>query len=451
MESTEDKYWSHEIHEKLNKAKDKLSEIGSKLYSDENAPSEYDRLNQILEFAKSSLNISNPNLVPPKPLNHSVTALNNMLTELDNFLNTREISHLQSANSRGDNLIAQLQQIPRIITHSDIENLSASIQNYYRTVENTLNSLNSENDRLSSTLLKTEERTKLVEDNILQQDKSIKKQINRLDAAIAQFQKQFSEAEDRRRENFEKTSIESRKEFDQLRDTINKNWGDFKEKTKSEFDNIRSKSKTDIDSITSKLESQINSLFGETKKRESEIIQSLKDKADAIIKHLNEKRDEASTLVNIIGDTGVTGEFNTNANAEGKQANIYRYVAIFFMSLSVLVVGFIIFYNVKEGIDWQLILFRMGVALILLVPAFYSVRESQTHRQRETHYRKMALELASIDPYLERLPESQRDNLKTALAEKYFGQPDIVIEERESIAKALIETLNMVLKNLTKK
>jgi len=67
----------------------------------------------------------------------------------------------------------------------------------------------------------------------------------------------------------------------------------------------------------------------------------------------------------------------------------------------------------------------------------------------------MELELASIDPYLESLPEDKRHTLKETLAQRFFGQPEKteVIMDGEDIvtAKSLFDLFKEVIKHLVKK
>jgi hypothetical protein len=83
---------------------------------------------------------------------------------------------------------------------------------------------------------------------------------------------------------------------------------------------------------------------------------------------------------------------------------------------------------------WETFVFRLGTALFLSLPAFYAANESSKHRDREKAVRKHFLELSAIDAYLVHLPESQRNEIKGKLSEKFFGVPEIH-EKVESVTK----------------
>jgi len=257
-------------------------------------------------------------------------------------------------------------------------------------------------------------------DKIVEHDRTIETQKTRIDNIISQLQDQFSQAEERRRVEFDKHTAERTKSITTL-----------------------------IDEIKEKGESFIE----EKEEEHTKLCADLNKKGDSIISALLDKRDEASNLVHIIGNIGVSGQYDNFAIADRKLANRWRGIALVFMVL--LVVGSIatVFYAFKNGYsDWRMTGIRIFTTLTIAIPAFYAARESSKHRRMEQRLRKMQLELASIDPYLEVLPEATRNELKAKLTEKFFGQPEPPEKEDEPLSiGSLYDLLKMVLQNITKK
>ena len=188
------------------------------------------------------------------------------------------------------------------------------------------------------------------------------------------------------------------------------------------------------------------------KKKGDELYEEHEKKSKDTLDFLEEKRKEAAQLINIIGNIGFTGNYNKIANQERKAANILRVIAIIFMVVGVIIVGTIVFNVSKAGFDWKVVLSRIAVTITILIPAFYSARESDRHRQRENRNRKMELELASIGPYLELLPEDKKIELKAQLTEKLFGQPEVETGKGDTItATSLFGLVEKIVNNLTKK
>lgn len=74
-----------------------------------------------------------------------------------------------------------------------------------------------------------------------------------------------------------------------------------------------------------------------------------------------------------------------------------------------------------DGFNWTKSLIRLIAAAALSYPATYAARESSKHRRLETINRNAELELASINPFIEILPEAKKQAIKEKLVEKYFG------------------------------
>ena len=77
-------------------------------------------------------------------------------------------------------------------------------------------------------------------------------------------------------------------------------------------------------------------------------------------------------------------------------------------------------------------------ALALAIPAAYAAKESAKHRLLENHNRRSELELASLDPYLEKLPEDTRNKVKEELTKNFFGLNSKEIKVEDSISSVAI-------------
>ncbi|WP_231291054.1 hypothetical protein, partial [Thioalkalivibrio sp. ALE6] len=174
---------------------------------------------------------------------------------------------------------------------------------------------------------------------------------------------------------------------------------------------------------------------------------SIKKSADETLTGLSEKKSEAERIVSLIGNIGLTGNFKGAASREKKSADRLRIIALACFLGMVVVVLATLFVSVENGFDPWLALFRLGAALSLIVPAAYAARESSRHRTRENKNRQAELELASIDAYLETLPEDKRMEIKADLTGKFFGH-DTEDEKNErdvtsdSLAGLLKEAIN---------
>ena len=62
------------------------------------------------------------------------------------------------------------------------------------------------------------------------------------------------------------------------------------------------------------------------------------------------------------------------------------------------------------------------ISLVLSVPAAYLAREADKHRAKYNDYKKTAMDLKSINPYTDSLPEDQKNTLKAEMANRLFNK-----------------------------
>ncbi|SEB49789.1 hypothetical protein SAMN04489761_1054 [Tenacibaculum sp. MAR_2009_124] len=182
-----------------------------------------------------------------------------------------------------------------------------------------------------------------------------------------------------------------------------------------------SEKQKEIEKLNTSFEEQYESDRTKYLEKLEEQENSIKSNTDNLVQYLEKKKTEASKIVNVIGNIGATGNFQKIANDHKKDANLWRFIAILFMAgLSGLIIWAIIGLGDSE-FDWTKSLIRIIAAAALSYPATYASRESSKHRKLENFNRKLELELASIESFIEILPEEKKQGIKEKLAEKYFG------------------------------
>lgn len=147
--------------------------------------------------------------------------------------------------------------------------------------------------------------------------------------------------------------------------------------------------------------------------------------ASKTLEDINKFREDAARIVQVVGNIGVTGNYQLIANAEGKQANFWRWatIAIFGAGIFIAVATFIKFWFEPFSPDTAMsVLIRLFYAIVITSPAVYTARESARHRTNADRARQTELELASIGPFIELLPEASKVEIRTGLTSSYFGR-----------------------------
>lgn len=145
----------------------------------------------------------------------------------------------------------------------------------------------------------------------------------------------------------------------------------------------------------------------------------------ALISELENQKAQAARIVQVVGNIGVTGNYQQIANAESEQANFWRWitVAIFGAGICVAAATFVKFWGQPFSAEnaWSVAI-RLLYAIAITAPAWYTARESARHRTNADRARQTELELASIGPFIELLPEEKKIEIRQQLTHLYFGK-----------------------------
>lgn len=167
----------------------------------------------------------------------------------------------------------------------------------------------------------------------------------------------------------------------------------------------------------------------ESEKTQSERLESLKT-----------SQEQAAQIVQVVGNTGITGNYQKIANAEGKQANTWRWITIAFFASGIALAGATFWKFWHEPFSpetaWS-VLIRLMYAVAITSPAWYTAKESARHRSNADRARQTELELASLGPFIELMPEEKKHQIREELTKRYFGNqtPEHTVESPISIQK----------------
>lgn len=175
--------------------------------------------------------------------------------------------------------------------------------------------------------------------------------------------------------------------------------------------------------------------------------------ASKLIDELKNKLEEARKLVHAIGNTGVSHSYKEAAEYHRRQANQFRWISLGIMMFFVLYLCATIYLINIQSFDWKISLIRIFSAALFIYPAQYAANQSNKHRELENYNRKMELDLAAINPFIELLDEAKKKEIKEKLTERYFkpieidkGEEDIPIPLLEKIASIFNEVIKTIKK-----
>lgn len=367
-------YKDHPIRESLNRLKSlqKSPEFSSpEISADENASYDRDKIFGIGRALSALIEQTPATLVSYRALNQIQSHIQAPLNELTSFISNKNPGHLQNAVSQMEQNIMPLFWAfgSKAIFSSKGESVSFidDLQNTAEASISTLieqrNVLSAELDSLKSVIAEQETRLETLTQNA-------SKERAEASAAVSKLEQQYSEKE-----------IERNVAFESL------------------------------------LKQSDTKLIAASKAAQSG--------ADELLIKLSGLRDDAARIVGVVGDIGVTGNYQKIAKTESEQANFWRWatVIIFGCGIAIAVATFIKYYH--EAIDssnvWAIAI-RLLYAIAITAPAFYTARESARHRTNSDRAKQTELELAALGPFIELMPDAKKTEIREKLSQVYFGK-----------------------------
>ena len=349
-------------------------------------------------FLLDRLKVSIPSLISIAELNSVSSEYENALAQINNYIGNNNIGHINNAVNNINSALTYIKNLPILHVKGDLD-FSKMVVQFQQIVEDKQNQTEAKRVELETKIetLSSELANKQTE--LTQLTNKIELKEKELETITANFQSQFETSN----ASFTKLVSEDRETF------------------RTEISADREKIKTDT---------------------------------DGIIKDLERKLGDANKLVNVIGNVGVTGNYQIIANEHKKTADNWRTIATIFMCILSALLIYSIWKVGDINYDWHKAIIRIVASAILIYPAAYASRESGKHRKLENLNRKLELELSSISPFIEILDETKKQEIKAKLVEKYFGNnysKEDDSEKSEYISANMLESVVKLVTSLTKK
>lgn len=386
-------YQNHAVHSALDSLRKSISIAEEDHIESVDSVTELTRLKSALDFIQESLEAIEPEIVPANhttaQLSQIQSALANAENHLNNYAANRNHAELVNANKQTDTALQTLPQINFIRAKSAARGVAAVTRNFSETAEGYLTGI--------------EELTNSLQRELGDAQKAVQQQNERL-GAIA------TEIDDYRRnvdsvfESFQKQLESARQaaltEIEQMKQQQATTVGQFVQESKQAF-------QTKLNEFAQAFDRQKGTLA---------------ESAESIIHALEAKRDAAARLLEVTTNMAVAGDFKLNADRQRHNANVMRVLAIIFMMIAIGGAAYVIFIAESGGRDWTFTLLRLLTSGLFTIPATYAAKESAKHRRLESQYRRVQLDLAALDPFIELLPEEKKQELKSEITQRVFGR-----------------------------
>lgn len=366
-------------------------------------------------FITDRLKITIPILAQEAELNQLAAEIEAATVQINTYFGNNSIGHITNAVNNLTSALNRVRNLPMPLSKGDFD-FSKVIATFQNTVEAAYQKIEEDNKKLQTELRTT------------QQD------LENKNTQIANLQQQLANKE----VEIQNVLTSYNTEFESIKTNNNTS---FEAEKKKFNDNIEADRKAFKELIDTDKEAY--------KKEYEKQREALETQTAETIKSLESRLEEAQKIVNIVGNVGVTGNYQKIAEDNKRTADFFRWVALGFMAImSALLIWSLIEISKNGEFNLYKSLVRISMAAVLTYPAVYASRESTKHRKLETQNRSLELELASIGPFIELLPEDKKQKIKEDLASKYFGNhsgltetkddEDVSVSALERIAKLLL-------------
>jgi hypothetical protein len=224
-----------------------------------------------------------------------------------------------------------------------------------------------------------------------------------LTKTLTDQQGQFSSAQENRSREFTTAQTESQKRFGDLIADYTKRLTD----QDSEFTRQR-------DAFAATAQSQLGALN-----------ENYEEAAKKILEQVDNHRKDVEKLVGVIGNLGVTSGYQKTANTARNSMWFWNVVAVLAM-IALILFAYRAFLPTMQGdFKWGAFAGRVFLTITVGVLAAYAAAQADRFFKMEKYHRKLALELAAIDPFIALLPQEEQYKFKLEIGRRSFAQDEV--------------------------
>lgn len=454
MSRWEDQLKGHAIHDTLdwldNTAQKEIPELDGAHVAEKR------RLTKVIQTYRESIQSLDPEVTPFNQLDSLNSGLRhqNIVNQVNAYQQSGNVANLVEINNLVSNQLTELSLLLSLSPTNSTQG-QAHVIGLERLVDSLASSFTKKKEELGSAI----DQLKSTEDSTRQKFKELSASVDQkrseIDALAAEWQSQFSTAQDSRSQ-----------EYNRWRETI-----------------------------STENSAKVSSAIDEYRKTLEESKAELNKEIDKILEDGREKHQSILELHQLTAGDSVAAGYLSSANSEQEQADNWRLISIGFILLTVIWMLFAYFNNTsnntysvihfeassaqvgEEGaptesneprtqvevqktpepveFPWQKLLVTFSLSGILLWGSAYAAQQSTKHRNNEKRTRWFALEVKAIDPFIASLNPEQRNELKRQLSEKMFGQFSNNTDDNTKVVdehafKTVADTISAILSKLPK-
>ncbi len=371
-----------------------------------------ERIRAVLALVGKRLAGADPALLSVPPLDGLSASFQNSCAEVTAYVADGDAAHLANANAQVDAALVHLPAITYPFATDDWNALRDAGVAYRESAEKQLAAVQKAASAIRAAL--DGERQRLVD---LAQGVAVEQA--KVTNLVAEFQSQFSTAQESRSSAFAEAQGGRQDKFAELIATYGQRL-------------------TDQDALFAKdREAAVRAYEA----RLAELNEQFGQRASDSLARIREHEGQVEKLVGVIGNLGVTSGYQKTAKSARRAMWVWQTIAVASMVALVLIAFFAFLPSVAAGFRWEGFAGRVFVALTVGVLAGYAAAQADRQAGIERRSTKLALELEAVGPYLAPLPAEKQEEFRLQLAARSFGQTDEQISRDDRSPATVIDVL----------
>lgn len=191
----------------------------------------------------------------------------------------------------------------------------------------------------------------------------------------------------------------------------------------TQIDSQRTAFDSEAQSRSEAFDAEVATLQEQAKEQATEFARQSKDaqesqtaKADEILSSLEEREERARALLDSTSRHAIAGDYGKWAARQAKAAMTWTVATVAIGLITAVALYAAISSTADDSI--QFTLYKTGVSVIGLIVAGYCARQAAEHRREERVAKRLHLDLAALEPFLENVAEPEE--LRTEIARRVF-------------------------------
>jgi hypothetical protein len=164
-------------------------------------------------------------------------------------------------------------------------------------------------------------------------------------------------------------------------------------------------------------------------------------KAKVILDEVNKHRSDVEKLVGVIGSLGVTSGYQTTANRARTSMWIWQSITVAAMCGLIYFAYHAFLPSVQGEFKWESFAARVFLTITVGVLAAYAGAQADRFFHIEKSNRKLALELAAIDPFIALLPQDEQYKFKLEIGRRSFAQDESIVAKSDKSPATTLDLL----------